>query len=452
MLAEPIRQIRRKVDTIDVFGGYNDTESAKNNEFSDICNLSHDQFPSLVSMLEDFVSPTEYANPNGMISFDNRIYVADGTSFKRDTTVLGTISNSEKCLIEFNKFILIFPDMKYYDTEDNVFGSFANGTIVTDANPVIQRATVHNNRVFGFNGVNVYASKQGDFKEWNVFDGLLTDSWATDVAGADDFVAIGTYQNHVVLQTGTRMFELYGYNPSNFQIQETVKIGAISKEYAEVNSVLYFANPNGIYAYSGGVPRKISENISGFIVKAILGATDKFLYAALYLADDMAGPNLRYKLFRLDTTNGLWTTLSDEEGVVTFLKESTMIAVLTRTGSIKTFDMPTPIVIPDVGIEYQKNYKPFRLITRELREYFGKANIKKVEIHAEMGDGAELAVYIKGDADVDWTLASYFLASTERNLMLPVNVSKNCYKIKIEGRGYVKLNAMRFTSLGGGRI
>jgi hypothetical protein len=63
------------------------------------------------------------------------------------------------------------------------------------------------------------------------------------------------------MQSGVNMFELYGSKPSNFQVQETVKTGAFNADYIEINSVLYFANRDGIYAYSGGVPRKISEGV-----------------------------------------------------------------------------------------------------------------------------------------------------------------------------------------------
>ena len=430
-IAEPYRKINKKQDTIDVFGGFNNTEDAQKNEFSHMKNVSHAKYPSIVPRNPRELLQT-LVKPNGVLSFKGSLYTVDGISFKKDGVAKGTVADSKKCMIEFNQYILIFPDKAFYDTMNNTFGSFANGTIVSSANPDVDKATVHNNRVFGIKGANIYATKQGDFKEWNVFDQLLTDSWATDVAGAVSFKTIGTYQNHVVMQSDKNMFELYGYNPSNFQVQETIKIGSNVFSYAEVDSILYFANRDGIFAYAGGVPRRLSQSIDMPLESAELGSDGRYLYASVF-----DGTN--YHLFVYDSETRL-ITREDNLNVVQFTLHDDHILALCADGKLYKFDSGTEVI-------------EWELETIELKDdYFINKGMKRLELHAEMSPSSVINLFVKQENGGSYTHVGTFLAETDKNLLLPVNLSQNCYKIKITGRGYVKLNAIRRTIIGGGRI
>lgn len=430
-LPEPYRSIRKSEKVIDVFGGFNNTENAKENEFSFIKNMANDKFPSIVTR-----SPRELlttlAVPNGILSFKGFLYTVDGTSFKKSGVTRGTVTSGKKSMVEFNQYILIFPDKAFYDTVSDTFGSFANGTIVTSANPDIDKATVHNNRVFGIKGANIYASKQGDFKEWNVFNQLNTDSWATDVAGAVDFKTIGNYQNHVVMQSDVNMFELYGYKPSNFQVQETVKVGSFVFSYVELESVLYFANSDGIYAYAGGVPRKISQGIDIPFKSAELGSDGRKLYASVF-------DGTEYHLFVFDSDTGLITRY-DNLNVIQFTVHEGHMLALCSDGKVYKFDSGTET------IEWELETIGF------IDDYFSRSGVKNIEIHAEMSANSHLNVFVQTDNDKSWRLVKNFISESSKMLLLPVNISTNWYKIKIAGRGYVKINAIKRVATKGGRF
>ncbi len=53
--------------------------------------------------------------------------------------------------------------------------------------PDMDYVCVNENRLWGCRGDTVYASKLGDPKNFNVFEGLSTDSYAADVGSAGDF-------------------------------------------------------------------------------------------------------------------------------------------------------------------------------------------------------------------------------------------------------------------------
>ena len=54
------------------------------------------------------------------------------------------------------------------------------------------------NRLWGCKGDTIYASKLGDPFNWNVFDGVSTDSYAVDVGSAGDFTGCFAYRGYPV--------------------------------------------------------------------------------------------------------------------------------------------------------------------------------------------------------------------------------------------------------------
>lgn len=418
------RFIPRSEEITDTFGGYNDTENHLRNEFSAMKNISHRDFPSITSRKGRVLVKT-LANPGGFLEFGGALYTVEGTEFKKDNTVKGSVTQSKKTLLEFNKNILIFPDMKYYDTESGTFGDFKSG------NPDVKTAAIHNNRVFGVNGSNVYATKQGDFKGWNIFNQLLTDAWATDVAGAIVFNTIGTYQNHVVMQSPEKMFELYGYNAQNFQLQETVKIGANCTAYAELDSVLYFANPHGIYAYTGGVPKKISLPIGMEFKRAEIGSNYRYLYASVF-------DGISNHLFVYDSETKL-IAREDNLNVIQFGTIGGHFHALCADGKLYKLEGGDEVV------EWELETTPF------VDDPFSKSGIRGVEVFADMKAGSEISLFVKTDAYNEQHIGSVS-ADMNRILSFPIIMTEDIYKIRLKGRGEVKIRAIKRIAIKGGKI
>lgn len=438
-LATPTRGFSKWEKVIDVFEGFNNTEMATERHFSETKNLSADKYPSVTTRPYRVIKET-LGVPNGVFSFKGVLYTVDGTAFKKGGVTKGAVTSGIKQMIEFNEYVLIFPDLAFYDTVNDVFGSFVNGTINPVQNPLVTKATVHNNRVFGVKGNQIFASKQGDFKEWNVFEQLNTDSWATDVAGAVTFKTIGTYQNHVVVQSEVNMFELYGYKPANFQLQETVKVGSFVHGYVEINSALYFVNREGIYVFTGGLPRKISGNLDMAIESAEVGSDGRRLFASVNVGAS-------YKLFVYDTETGTFYQ-EDNLRVLQFALHAGYLHAMCNDGKI---------IIFNANNSHSQTWPPetveWAFTTTELKEdTSARGGIKTIEIYCEMGERASMNIFVKGDSDPDWAMVKSFDSETHRNLLIPVILSKNCYKIKVEGRGYVKISSIKRTVQRGGRI
>ena len=81
------------------------------------------------------------------------------------------------------------------------------------------------NRLWGCKGDTIYASKLGDPFNWNVFDGLATDSYAVDVGSPGDFTAAFSYLGYPIFFKEEYIYKVYGTKPSNFQVMSSASLG-----------------------------------------------------------------------------------------------------------------------------------------------------------------------------------------------------------------------------------
>ena len=148
--------------------------------------------------------------------------------------------------------------------EDAAFDEVTSSCTVGADIPDMNRVCCQNNRLWGTSedGTMVYASKLGDPLDFNSFAGISTDSWWSIVASEGEFTGIYPYQNHVYAFKRDCIHEIYGDKPSNFKIPYSVKCGTVDGDsITELGGVMYFAAADGVYAYNGGIPTKISQKI-----------------------------------------------------------------------------------------------------------------------------------------------------------------------------------------------
>ena len=102
----------------DVFRGYDHRLSAADGTFYDTLNLSSRQFPLLSTRLRRGTA-AQLTRPGGLIGKDTLCWVADGTLYVNHlaTPVTG-LTEGEKQLVSMGAYVLIFPDKRYYNTED----------------------------------------------------------------------------------------------------------------------------------------------------------------------------------------------------------------------------------------------------------------------------------------------------------------------------------------------
>ncbi len=108
------------------FKGLNYGEEYADGEFSDTKNISTDEFPCLTQTKAlTSLDPANYANATAMYVKDGVYVVADGKVYRDGNEIESlTIDKTKRTQIAgIGKYIVFFPDKKYYNTETKEHGS-----------------------------------------------------------------------------------------------------------------------------------------------------------------------------------------------------------------------------------------------------------------------------------------------------------------------------------------
>lgn len=110
----------------------------------------------------------------------------------------------------------------------------------------------------------IYACKLGDFKNWNSFLGISTDSYYANLGSDGAFTGAVTYLGKPTFFKENVIHKVYGTFPSNYTISTTdcpgkgVQKGS-GESFAIVNGVLFYKAPSSVCAYTGDYPQSVSN-------------------------------------------------------------------------------------------------------------------------------------------------------------------------------------------------
>jgi hypothetical protein len=159
----------------------------------------------------------------------------------------------------------------------------------------------------------IYASKLGDFKNWNSFMGISTDSYAVSVGTDGPFTGAIALTGQPLFFKESCMHKMYGNYPANYQIQTTACRGVqrgCSRSLAIVNEVLYYKARSAVCAYDGSLPVEISAALGDVQYgDAVAGALGNKYYIS------MSDANGEYHLFVYDTLKGMWHREDDTQAL-----------------------------------------------------------------------------------------------------------------------------------------
>ena len=179
--------------------------------------------------------------------------------------------------------------------------------------PDLDYITECDNRVWGCSSKEnvIYACKLGDPTNWFSYRGIAEDSYAVTVGSDGDFTGASTCLGYVLFFKENCIHKLYGSKPSDFQLSAIRCRGVArnaSRSLCVLNETLYYLSPDGVMAWDGSVPSKVSEKLNtarlSNVRAAVGGALDGRYY--LYLVRDSGGEKPEERLLVYDTERGLW--------------------------------------------------------------------------------------------------------------------------------------------------
>ncbi len=151
----------------------------------------------------------------------------------------------------------------------------------------------------------IYASKLGDFKNWYVYQGLSTDSYAVTVGEMGQFTGCISFQGYPHFFKENMIYRIFGDYPAEYRLTEAHALGVQAgsgESLAIVGEYLLYKSVCDVCIYDGSTPVSISEALSRneMYYDAIGGGCQNKYYV------EMQNEKGGHRLFVYDTQYGLW--------------------------------------------------------------------------------------------------------------------------------------------------
>jgi hypothetical protein len=280
----------------------------------------------------------------------------------------------------------------------------------------------------------IYASKLGDFKNWNCFMGISTDSYAATVGTDGQFTGAITYLGYPIFFKENCMHKVYGNFPANYQINTTTCRGVQKgshKSLAIVNEVLYYKSRAAICAYDGSLPQEISYNLGNVDYSEAVACSHGNKY---YISMHNDSKN-EWNLFVYDTALGLWHK-EDNTRVYEFCSCRGELYFIDHTDT-KNVRLKTMFGSGTTDLARIKWMAETGLIGTDSpdQKYISKLNVR---MHVELN--AIVYVYIQYDSSNDWELVYRMAGMKLQSFTIPIR-PRRCdhLKLRIEGEGEAKI-------------
>ena len=276
----------------------------------------------------------------------------------------------------------------------------------------------------------IYVSKLGDFKNWNCFMGISTDSYAASVGTDGQFTGAIAHLGYPLFFKENCVHKVYGNYPANYQIQTTTCRGVqkgCERSLAIVNEVLYYKARGGICAYDGSLPSEVSAALGEMSYsKAVAGSLGNKYYVSML---DSEGD---YHLFVCDTLKGMWHR-EDDTQVAEFCNcrgdlyyidyADRKIKTVRGTGRLDTSPVLWEAVTGPIGTDSPD-----------------KKYISRVDIRLLLSGGSRVSIYAEHDSSKDWEHVLTLNGLSLRSFAVPIR-PKRCdhLRLKIVGVGDVKI-------------
>ena len=274
----------------------------------------------------------------------------------------------------------------------------------------------------------IYASKLGDFRNWNCQMQISTDSWVGGVGTDGQFTGAITHKGYPLFFKENCVHKVYGNYPANFQIQTTECRGVqkgCSRSLAIVNETLFYKSRSGVCAYDGSLPSEVSYAMGNEAYSEAVGGSHGNKY---YISmKDVRG---NYNLFIFDTAKGMWHK-EDDIPVDYFCSCDSEMYAISNGKIITMLGSGTPVADP---VEWMVQTGEIGLSSPDMK-YISRLNVRML-----LDIGSEVRFYAQYDFSDAWEPLFTMQGTSLRSFSIPIR-PKRCdhMKLRIEGVGEAKI-------------
>lgn len=310
--------------------------------------------------------------------------------------------------------------------------------------PVMDFLCESDNRLWGCRyGLNndgqmvneIYACKLGDFRNWECYQGISTDSYAASCGTDGPFTGAITHLGYPLFFKENCIHKVYGAEPSSFQIQSTACRGVqkgCEHSLAIVRELLMYKARSGICVYDGSLPTDAGYCLGKeTYTQASAGANGSKYYIS------MCNPDGQWSLFVYDTSVKLWHREDDLQA----------ICFCSYLGNMYCVDAKTKeILCLTGGNTYEKRVKWMAEsgelgITTPDTKYTSRMSIR-----LQVPPGSELRVLVRYDVSQEWEEVCAIRGTDLRSFSVPIRpVRCDHMKLRFEGMGEAKIYSIAKT-------
>lgn len=276
----------------------------------------------------------------------------------------------------------------------------------------------------------IYSSKLGDFRNWNCFEGISTDSYAVSVGTEGKFTGAIAYLGYPLFFKENCIHKIYGNYPATYQVQTTPCRGVqegCAKSLAIVNETLFFKSRNSVCAYDGSLPVEISSALGDMSYSnAVAGALGNKYYIS------MKGAPEEYHLFVFDALKGLWHR-EDSTKITDFCNYLGELYFVDY-GNRQIHSVNGSGTLDDSPVEWEAETG---IIGTDMPD---KKYISRIEIRLLLSAGASVAIYAEYDSLGEWELLHSMDGANLKSFPIPIR-PKRCdhLRLKLIGKGDAKI-------------
>ncbi len=275
----------------------------------------------------------------------------------------------------------------------------------------------------------LYCCALGDFKNWNQFLGLSTDSWRASVGSDGVWTGCINYLGSPTFFKEERIHTITPSREGAHQVAELPARGVqqgSSRSLAIVGETLYYKARSEVCAYQGGFPGGVSDALGDERYSDAVGGA----FGSNYWLS-MRSAQGEWQLFCLDTARALWMHVND-----------------THVRQFEAIDDSLLALIGDELWDLNGEAEGERESAREWLaesgilycQYPDSKYLSRYNLRLRAESGATICMEVEYDSSGVWESAGRFTPSGTGTVTLPVQ-PRRCdhMRLRLSGRGDVKL-------------